>query len=102
MKTYQLSKKILNRLAKELDADIYRWVEVNKWEPGTGNHYVWDFIHVHNLDYTVSYISSDVMLIRKHGCNLYFTLGQPLRILDKYVTPDFFIKWHKDPSLNVV
>lgn len=93
MKVYQLSKKLLNRLAKELDADIYRMCYVRS---GFGFEGKCEYVHVYQMDYLCSKYC-DVKLVKKDGKTLIFNLGQQLEILGKYVSPDFFVDWFVHP-----
>lgn len=104
MKVYQLSKKLLNRLAKELDAEIYRLCYREQWKPGyddNGNidyvSGVVDYVHVHNMDYLCTSKYCDVKLVLKNGKSLHFNLGQQLMVLNEYVEPDFFVEWYAHP-----
>lgn len=97
MKTYQLSKKVLNRLAKELNGEIYRKCYKLHWCPADGYVGQYDFIHIHQMDYLCSEKCSDIKLVLKDGTDMFFTLGQSLKILGKYVSPDFFIDWFVHP-----
>lgn len=96
MKVYQLSKKLLNRLAKELDAEIYRMCYHKHWNPSYGYEGKYEYVHVHQLDYLCSK-QLEVKLVKKNGKTLIFKLGQQLEILGKYVSPDFFVDWFVHP-----
>lgn len=98
MKVYQLSKKLLNRLAKELDAEIYRKCYRKHWNPSYGYDYgKYEYVHVHQMDYLCGRKYSEVKLVKKDGKTLIFNLGQQLEILGKYVSPDFFVDWFVHP-----
>lgn len=103
MKVYQLSKKLLNRLAKELDAEIYRLCYRKKWVPCLEGGYAgsykgkYEYVHVHQMDYECHSKYSEVKLVKRDGKTLIFNLGQKLEILGKYVSPDFFVDWFVHP-----
>lgn len=97
MKVYQLSKKLLNRLAKELDAEIYRLCYREHWNPSAGYEGDVEYVHVHQMDYLCASKYCDVKLVLKDGKTLHFNLGQQLEILGKYVSPDFFVDWFVHP-----
>lgn len=92
MKVYQLSKKLLTRLAKELDAEIYRRCYRKHWSPADGDYGKCEYVHVYQMDYLCSHKYCEVKLVLKSGKTLGFSLGQQLKILDEYVSPDTFVE----------
>lgn len=92
MKVYQLSKKLLNRLAKELDAEIYRLCYREHWNPSVGYEGDVEYVHVHSMDYLCSSKYCEVKLVLKSGRELDMHLGQKLKLDDKFVTPDELVE----------
>lgn len=93
MKTYQMSKKLLTRLAVALDASVYRLCWIRHWHPATGySDYIAEYVHVYQMDYDVSSKTKDCRLVLKSGKELDICLGQALKLDGKFVTPDELVE----------
>lgn len=93
MKTYQLSKKLLNRLASALDASVYRCCWYSSWNPSEHDYdNKVDYLSVYKMDYTVYNKTNWCKLVLKNGKELKFVLGQALKLDDQFVSPDEFVR----------